>query len=234
MHPLVDMVKEAAFKGDNSVETAKRVFQHFINDGSIKTLTEKNLVSRSRSPCNSQHSSSSHNHISTSHLPAATHNSPALVPRSSIPLATFPSVCLTVISSQSATAQSISPSSSARSLSDPSLPAQLTPILSDPFSSGDILWYIRKANSEAKRQRNIIVFKGADVGIFEDWLEASDAVDQVPGAVYNGFSTYDQAFKAWCCALEDGYVDVLLFGESLERHLAEERAAAELENKRSL
>lgn len=70
-------------------------------------------------------------------------------------------------------------------------------------------WYLQKIKAIAGRKRWIVVFKGADVGVYDDWLEASRWVIGVTDAIWNGFYSLDQAEDAFACALDDGLVEVV-------------------------
>ena len=56
-----------------------------------------------------------------------------------------------------------------------------------------------------------MVFKASDIGVFDNWVEAAGAVLGVKGGIYNGFYSQAQAEREFEAALEDRFVDVLVW-----------------------
>jgi hypothetical protein len=92
--------------------------------------------------------------------------------------------------------------------------AQAGSSTSVPANVEPVPWYLQKVQNIHRRRRWIMIFKGADIGVFNSWAEAADMVLGMKGAVYNGFYTLEQAERAFEDALEDGFVDVLLINNS--------------------
>lgn len=107
-------------------------------------------------------------------------------------------------SAASTSASTATPSSSITSSS--SLTTGPSAVMSSESSKP---WYLVKSEAIKNRKRWIVVFKGTDIGVFEDWLEAADYAVGIEGAVWNGFYSQGQAERAFDDALVDGFVEML-------------------------
>ncbi|KAK7684412.1 hypothetical protein QCA50_012359 [Cerrena zonata] len=65
--------------------------------------------------------------------------------------------------------------------------------------------YARNISPANSRCRCIVVFRGRFIGIFYDWLDCADFVLGVPGAVYTGYPSEEDAFNALETAWAEGY-----------------------------
>lgn len=108
--------------------------------------------------------------------------------------------------STSAPAASSSSSITASSASTPTASSSSSIATND---GPPVPWYLVKIEAIRNRKKWIVVFKGSDIGIFPDWLQAADYVVGVEGAIWNGFRSQEQAEQALDDALVDGFVEVL-------------------------
>ncbi|KAI0795173.1 hypothetical protein BC629DRAFT_1592690 [Irpex lacteus] len=60
-----------------------------------------------------------------------------------------------------------------------------------------------------------VIFRGLKVGVFTNWLLVAPAVVGIPGALFNGFGSYEEAGEAFAAAQRDGIVMKLTLREPM-------------------